>query len=186
VRAIESGREFPVFVQEYECDIRQRLTRLAFNEDAWFDLDHQVPKTARDITRYMDSLGLPFLEEFESYHAVLAVLDKRARCRFPMKVALPWSAPWSVCISSSWSAHVPISTVRPRMHQRTRDLPGTLRTFSESADCSERYSPVRQRSIAPHFEQMAGFTATPHCTPILPGPNEVHDPRGTESHLGQR
>ena len=82
VRAIESGREFPVFVQEYECDIRQRLTRLAFNEDAWFDLDHQVSKTASDITRYMDSLGLPFLEEFESYDAVLAVLDKSGSLPF--------------------------------------------------------------------------------------------------------
>jgi hypothetical protein len=44
--------------------------------DAWFDLDHQVSKTASDITRYMDSLGLPFLKEFKSYNAVLAVLDK--------------------------------------------------------------------------------------------------------------
>ncbi len=89
VRAIESGREFPVFVQEYECDIRQRLPRLAFNEDAWSDLDHQVSKTDSDITRYMDSLGLPFLEEFESHDDVLAVLDKSGSCRFPMKVALP-------------------------------------------------------------------------------------------------
>jgi Domain of unknown function (DUF4304) len=77
VRAIESGREFPAFVQEYECDIRERLTRLAFHEDAWFDLDHLVDKTASDITKYMDSLGVPFLEEFESYESVLAVLDKR-------------------------------------------------------------------------------------------------------------
>jgi len=82
VRAIESGREFPVFVQEYECDIRQRLTRLAFNDDAWFELDHQVTKTASDITRYMDSLGLPFLEEFESYDDVLAVLDKSGALPF--------------------------------------------------------------------------------------------------------
>jgi hypothetical protein len=77
VRAIESGREFPAFVQEYECDIRERLTHLAFHDDAWFDLDHQVDKTASDLARYMDSLGLPFLEEFESYDAVLAVLDTR-------------------------------------------------------------------------------------------------------------
>jgi hypothetical protein len=35
-----------------------------------------VSKTASDITRYMDSFGLPFLEEFESYDDVLAVLDK--------------------------------------------------------------------------------------------------------------
>jgi hypothetical protein len=51
VRALESGREFPVFVQEYEFDTRQRLTRLAFNEDAWFDLDGlRASQTARART----------------------------------------------------------------------------------------------------------------------------------------
>jgi hypothetical protein len=75
-------RPFHQFVQEYECDIRERLTRLAFNEDAWFDLDHQVNKTASDIAKHMDSLGVPFLEEFESYDAVLAVLDKRGSLPF--------------------------------------------------------------------------------------------------------
>jgi hypothetical protein len=77
VRAIERGRDFPAFLQEYGCDIRERLTSLAFQEDAWFDLDHHVDKTSSDITMYMDSLGVPFLDEFESYDAVLAVLDKR-------------------------------------------------------------------------------------------------------------
>jgi len=77
VRAIESGRELSAFVQEYECEIRERLTHLAFGEDAWFDLDHQIEKTSADIVRHMDALGIPFLEEFESYESVLAVLDQR-------------------------------------------------------------------------------------------------------------
>jgi Domain of unknown function (DUF4304) len=54
VRALESGREFPVLVQEYECDIRQRLTRLAFNEDAWFDLK---PPSEQDRQRYHQVYG---------------------------------------------------------------------------------------------------------------------------------
>lgn len=41
-----------------------------------------MSKTASDITRYMDSLGLPFLEEFESYDDVLAVLDKSGSLPF--------------------------------------------------------------------------------------------------------
>lgn len=76
-RALESGRELAAFIQEYECEIRERLTHLAFGEDSWFDLDHQVDKTSTDVVRYMDLLGVPFLEEFESYEAVLAVLDER-------------------------------------------------------------------------------------------------------------
>ena len=79
VRPIEWGREFPAFVQEYHCDIRNRLSRLVFNDDTWFDLDVQVERTAADIIRYMDTAGIPFLEQVESYENVLAIIDS-ARC----------------------------------------------------------------------------------------------------------
>lgn len=79
LRLIELGREYPAFVQEYDCEIRMRLFRLVFGEDTWLDLDHQLRKTAADTIRYMDTVGLPFLEEFESYEAVLAVIDSRGR-----------------------------------------------------------------------------------------------------------
>lgn len=39
-------------------------------------------KTASDITGRMDSLGMPFLEAFESYESVLAILDERGSLPF--------------------------------------------------------------------------------------------------------
>jgi hypothetical protein len=77
LRPIELGREFPGFIQEYDCEIRARLFRLVFHEDTWLDLDHLLQETAADTIRYMDTAGLPFLEEFESYEAVLAIIDSR-------------------------------------------------------------------------------------------------------------
>jgi hypothetical protein len=77
LRPIEFGRELPGFIQEYDCEIRARLFHLVFHEDTWLDLDHQLQKTAADTIRYMDAAGLPFLEEFESYEAVLAIIDSR-------------------------------------------------------------------------------------------------------------
>jgi len=75
VPALEFDRPLPSFVQEYQCHIRIRLSQLAFKEDVWFDLDHLVDRTAKDLVRHMDVKGIPFLERFESYSAVLAELD---------------------------------------------------------------------------------------------------------------
>ena len=77
LRPIEFGREFPAFIQECDCEIRARLFHLVFHEDTWLDLDYLPQKTAADTIRHMDTAGLPFLEEFESYEAVLAVIDSR-------------------------------------------------------------------------------------------------------------
>jgi hypothetical protein len=75
VSAVEQDRSLPPFVQEYECHIRERLSHLVFKEDVWFDLDHLVDRTASEIVRHMDAVGVPFLERFESYGAVLAEID---------------------------------------------------------------------------------------------------------------
>ena len=77
VPLIELGREFPGFIQEYDCEIRARLFHLVFHKDTWLDLDRQLQKIATDTVRYMDTAGLPFLEEFESYEAVLAIIESR-------------------------------------------------------------------------------------------------------------
>ena len=136
VRAVESGRAFPAFVQEYECEIRERLTHLVFHEDTWFDLDHQVEKTANDITRYMDSLGVPFLEEFESYNAVLVILDKRS--------SLPSSnAGRSSLVGAMICVHLK-QLDRARVYfdraaeyaSQTEGLPATSRPFGGSAGCN--------------------------------------------------
>lgn len=75
VRAVEQDRSLPPFVQEYECNVRERLSHLVFKEDVWFDLDHLVDRTASEIVRHMDAVGVPFLERFESYACVLAEID---------------------------------------------------------------------------------------------------------------
>jgi hypothetical protein len=75
VSTVEQGRSLPPFVQEYECHIRERLSHLVFKEDVWFDLDHLVERTGSELVRYMDAVGVPFLERFESYGAVLAEID---------------------------------------------------------------------------------------------------------------
>ncbi len=75
VNAVEYGRALPPFVPEHHCHVRARLSALVFNEDVWFDLDHLVYQTARDIVQYMDDVGVPFLERFESYSDVLAEID---------------------------------------------------------------------------------------------------------------
>ncbi|MGD0501715.1 MAG: DUF4304 domain-containing protein [Steroidobacteraceae bacterium] len=75
VGVVEYDRSLPPFVQECQCHVRVRLSRLVFDEDVWFDLDHLVDRTAKDVVRHMDAAGVPFLRRFESYSAVLAEID---------------------------------------------------------------------------------------------------------------
>jgi hypothetical protein len=75
VSFVEGCRSLPRFVQEYECHVRVRLSHLVFKEDVWFDLDHLVDRTATEVVRQMDAAGVPFLERYESYDAILAEVD---------------------------------------------------------------------------------------------------------------
>ncbi len=76
VLRLERSRDPPAFAHEYDCEIRDRLGTLAFGEDTWWDLDHQVPETATSIVDLMDRVGLPFLDQFESYSSVLSYLER--------------------------------------------------------------------------------------------------------------
>lgn len=60
VLRLKLAREPPAFVQEYYCEIRDRLGTIAYGEDTWWDLDHRVPETAASISELMDHNGLPF------------------------------------------------------------------------------------------------------------------------------
>jgi len=74
---IEHGRTQPKTIHEHHCEIRDRLGALAFERhDVWWDLDHQVAQTGATVARLMDELGLPFLEEYESYESVLEHLGR--------------------------------------------------------------------------------------------------------------
>jgi hypothetical protein len=76
VLKLESDRDPPSFVPEYYCEIRARLGSLAYKEDVWWDLDHQIARTTASILELMDQRGIPFLDQFKDYSSVLGYLDK--------------------------------------------------------------------------------------------------------------
>jgi hypothetical protein len=101
VRSLEHNRPSPEFLREYDCDIRERLSVLAYSEDRWWDLDHSVPETAAEIVRLMDGFGVPFLERFENCAAVLNTIDSQRELPFcnagrsavvgALYIYLPWA-----------------------------------------------------------------------------------------------
>lgn len=76
VLKLESDRDPPSFVPEYHCEIRERLGTLVYEDDVWWDLDHQIAQTTGSVLQLMDQTGIPFLDEFEDYSCVLAHLER--------------------------------------------------------------------------------------------------------------
>jgi hypothetical protein len=79
---LEHSRDPPGFAQDYHCEIRGRLGALAFGQDTWWDLDHQVPQTARAIVDLMSRVGLPFLNQFQNYASVFSHLARTGTIPF--------------------------------------------------------------------------------------------------------
>lgn len=90
VSKLEDGHGPRGFVHESECEIRERLGVLAYGEDTWWDLDHQVATTAKQVVEFLDSLGLPFLDQFENHASILAYLERTGELPFnnPARSAL--------------------------------------------------------------------------------------------------
>jgi hypothetical protein len=63
-------------VQEYYCQIRERLGTLVYKEDVWWDLDHRIAQTTAAILQLMDSSGIPFLDQYEDYASVLDHVER--------------------------------------------------------------------------------------------------------------
>ena len=76
VLKLESDRDPPAFVQEYDCEIRERLGSLVYREDVWWDLDHRIAETTTSILQMMDRSGIPFLDQYENYASVLAQVER--------------------------------------------------------------------------------------------------------------
>ena len=77
VRDMEFAPSSKGFVQDYHCEIRSRLGSLGFaGEDVWWDLDYRVAETGAEIVNAMRQSGIPFLDRFSSYRAVLSTLEK--------------------------------------------------------------------------------------------------------------
>lgn len=72
---VERQKPVPDFVQEYCCTIRGRLASLAFGIDQWFELMPETSALAATLVQLFDKFGLPFLDQFPDYAAVLAYFD---------------------------------------------------------------------------------------------------------------
>lgn len=68
----ECQKPAPDFMQEYHCTIRDRLSELAFGKDRWFEVTADTSTLATKLVQLLDKFGLPFLEQFPDYPAVLA------------------------------------------------------------------------------------------------------------------
>ena len=54
--------------KEYECQIRIRLSRLAYGDDRWFD--RSLSTTPREISSLIAKCAMPFFAEFPSLEAI--------------------------------------------------------------------------------------------------------------------
>lgn len=66
----------PSVVQEYHCTIRERLGSLAFGRDRWFELTDKTDSLSTTLVDLLDRFGLPFVDQFATYSAVLSYYEK--------------------------------------------------------------------------------------------------------------
>ena len=57
---------------EYQCTIRDRLGRLTYKYDKWYEITDDNSNLAVGIVGAVQSYGLKFLDKFQSYHDVLS------------------------------------------------------------------------------------------------------------------
>jgi len=82
VREIEWQKPTPDFIQEPYCTVRSRLSSLAFGTDRWFELTTDTSTLATTLVQLLDKFGLPFLDQFPDYPAVLAYFDEHGDLPF--------------------------------------------------------------------------------------------------------
>ena len=82
VGEIEWEKPTPAFIQESHCTIRDRLSRLAFGKDVWFDLGPDVAALSGTVIQLFEQFGMPFFEAFPDYSAVLAFFDAHGALPF--------------------------------------------------------------------------------------------------------
>jgi hypothetical protein len=97
VYRIEDQQKPPAFVHDYHCTVRERLGRLAFGEDQWFELVDDTPELATTVVGLIDRFGLPFLEQFGSYSDVLTYFQEHGR--------LPFQTDGRACLEAAVVAH---------------------------------------------------------------------------------
>ena len=76
VAEIEFNRQPKSFVQEMDCQIRARLGSLQDPDtDTWWDLNRESEKLSLEIRGLLETYGLPFLDRFDRYGAVVQYFE---------------------------------------------------------------------------------------------------------------
>jgi hypothetical protein len=86
----EQPAQFPTFLNDYDCDIRERLGRLlGEQQDVWWKLRRDRTKLATDIGDAILEQGTAWLETRGTREAILRIWDNGGLTDLPTPTALP-------------------------------------------------------------------------------------------------
>jgi hypothetical protein len=64
------------FIQEFDCEIRTRLSQKIFGEDKWFPISADFGKTAEFINENLNSIGKEWFDRFDNRKKIVAELTQ--------------------------------------------------------------------------------------------------------------
>jgi hypothetical protein len=86
----EQHAQFPTFLHDYDCDIRERLGRLlGEQQDVWWKLRRDRKKLATDIGDSILEQGTAWLETRGTREGILRIWDNSGLTALPTPTALP-------------------------------------------------------------------------------------------------
>ncbi|MGE5354704.1 MAG: DUF4304 domain-containing protein [Deltaproteobacteria bacterium] len=68
---LESHNKLKDIYQDYDCQIRTRLTHLTIKQDFWWPISSNTDETAKDIIQGLKSNGIQWLDTFESREKII-------------------------------------------------------------------------------------------------------------------
>ena len=82
VYQVEQQCSLEEFVEEQQCQIRQRLGTVAFKQDKWFEITDDTSDLANTIVDLLQRFGLVFLNQFQIYEDVLSYYTEHGNLPF--------------------------------------------------------------------------------------------------------
>lgn len=80
-----SGKE-KAFYQEYDCQIRTRLSQLIWENDDWWNINKEIKKTSEQIIQSLNNEGMDWLDKFETREKICANLEKTKNASYTAKL----------------------------------------------------------------------------------------------------
>jgi len=80
---LESHNKPKDFYQDYDCQIRIRLTHLTIKQDFWWSISNNAEKSAQEIIQGLKSHGIQWLDTFESREKIIKNWGKMADSNSP-------------------------------------------------------------------------------------------------------